>query len=427
MNVAARTRGTPNVALLAASEDARVAPLLGELVRFEVADGGFTLAPATLTEAQAFWDAQGHEPFVPDADVTRDGLPGFDELGFGDAIAVGVKAANLAELSTLLPGVAPDGFAVPFHYYDRFVETATVTAATCAAARADCLDEGRGTALCDRAQALCLPGEGDETMAAHLARVLGDADFASDSPLREACLDSIRHQMRHASVGVDFATALDARVTEVFGGETVRLRSSTNAEDLPGFSGAGLYSSYSAEADDSGDLPSAEIRKVWASVWNWRAFEERAFWNIEHLAVRMGVAVHRSFPDEAANGVLITQNISDPAVAGMYVNVQLGAVPVTNPEDGALPEVFSIVPAPAGSDEPVQVVRQRWSSLSPDAPLLTDAEVTAIYGAAHTVQQHFAPLYGMDPYALALDIEFKLIGPARALVVKQVRPYTVAH
>ena len=100
-------------------------------------------------------------------------------------------------------------------------------------------------------------------------------------------------------------------------------------------------------------------------MWNWRAFEERSFWNIDHLAVRMGVAVHRSLPDETANGVLITQNIADPSVAGFYVNVQLGEVSVTNPEDGALPEVFSVVPAPAGSEQPVQVVRRRWSSPVP--------------------------------------------------------------
>ncbi len=58
------------------------------------------------------------------------------------------------------------------------------------------------------------------------------------------------------------------------GDPKVRLRSSTNAEDLPDFSGAGLYVSHSATA--SGDKSaSVRIREVWASVWRWRAFEER--------------------------------------------------------------------------------------------------------------------------------------------------------
>ena len=65
-------------------------------------------------------------------------------------------------------------------------------------------------------------------------------------------------------------------------------------------------------ASGTSDPASEEVRKVWASVWNWRAFEERAFWNIDHRAVRMGVAVHQAFPDEQVNGVMITRNIADP-------------------------------------------------------------------------------------------------------------------
>ncbi|MFO0745982.1 MAG: PEP/pyruvate-binding domain-containing protein [Myxococcota bacterium] len=196
------------------------------------------------------------------------------------------------------------------------------------------------------------------------------------------------------------------------------MRSSTNAEDLPSFSGAGLYSSYGAQLGTS-DPPSKRVCKTWASVWNWQAFEERAFWNIDHMAVRMGVAVHQAFPDEQANGVLITQNIGDPLTRGIYVNAQLGETSVTNPVGGAIPEIFVITPGPTG----VQVARLRFSSLSPDAPLLSDDEVRALYQAATTTQQHFAPLYDEPADLLALDIEWKLHGPERALFFKQVRPY----
>ena len=85
----------------------------------------------------------------------------------------------------------------------------------------------------------------------------------------------------------------------------------------------------------------------------------------------MSDRAEKAFPDEAANGVLVTRNIADPTVVGMYVNVQQGEVSVTNPEQGELPEVFSIIPAPDG----LQVSRQRYSSLSPDIPLLTEEEV----------------------------------------------------
>jgi pyruvate,water dikinase len=162
------------------------------------------------------------------------------------------------------------------------------------------------------------------------------------------------------------------------------------------------------------------IREVRASVWSWRAFEERGFWGIDHGAVRMAVLALVSFPDEQANGVLITQYTADPNVGGLYVNVQKGETPVTNPGGGLLPEVVSIVPAPAG----FQVARLRYSTLSPGVVLLSDAELGALVYAAMQNQAHFAPLYAQDPGTFALDREFRFHGKARSLYIKQVRPFT---
>ena len=419
VNVAARARGTPNLALLGASADARIAALVGELVRFEVTTSGWSIAETTLAEAEAYWAGRVPEPWTPTADVASDGLPSFGELAFDDSVKVGVKAANLAELSQLLGPQAPQGFAVPFHYYDAFMANAQVSAALCQGAYADCVEEGRAQAVCEGAKQRCVPSA-SESLYAHVDRLLADEVFRGDSAEREASLDNLRWLIRHVPVDAAFGSALDARVAELLGPTTrVRLRSSTNAEDLPDFSGAGLYDSYGAQASGD-DRASEEIRKVWASVWNWRAFEERAFWGIDHRGVRMGVAVHPSYPDEQCNGVLLTTNVADFTVAGFYVNVQKGEVAVTNPADGAIPEVFSIVEAPGGG---VQPIRQRFSTLSPDAPLMTDAEIATLYTAASKVQQHFAPLYGVPAYDFALDLEFKLHGPERQLIIKQARPY----
>jgi hypothetical protein len=420
VNVAARARGTPNLGLIGASDHPAVAPLLDKLVRFEVTPAGFTLAETTLAEAQTFWAKQGDQPpLIPEADVVREGLLGFAEIGFADALAVGPKAANLAELSHVLGAQAPDGFAVPFHYYDAFMGSEGTTPALCTDARADCVQEGRPEAVCDAARARCeASAEAAEPFFALVARLLDDPEVALDTPLREACLDGLRYAIRHADLDASLMADLDARVLGLAGSGPVRLRSSTNCEDLASFSGAGLYDSTTAYASGK-DAASAEIRKVWASVFNFRAFEERAFWNVDQQAVRMGVGVHPAYPEEAANGVLITQNLANPAVVGMYVNVQAGEVSVTNPTDGALPEIFSLVPGPGG----LQVQRQRFSSLSPGLPILSEAEVLALYQAAAKLQVHFAPLYDVNPFVLALDLEFKFHGPDRALIVKQVRPY----
>ncbi len=423
VNVAARARGTPNLALLGASTDPRVAPFLGMRVRFEVKRSEFTIREATVEETDAFWrDRLDRPPIAPVFDVGRDGLIPFADLGFDDAATVGVKAANLAEMLGILPANVPDGFAVPFHYYDTFVTSAQVTPEACVAAGADCQVLGLDTTICSRVEAFCkgTTALNVASLQALITSLQEDPEVATDSVLRSALLAAVRFLFCYLPMDPAFATALDDRVRQQFGAIKVRLRSSSNAEDLPDFSGAGLYTSIGATLG-SKHPPSARICEVWASLWNWKAYEERSFWNVVHASVRMGVGVHNAFPDEQANGVLITQNIADPFAVGMYVNIQKGEVSVTNPEGSETPEVFTIVPGPAG----VQVARQRFSSLSPVTPLLTDAEVLALYKAAAKVQTHFAPLYKMPEYNLALDIEFKFHGPNRDLIVKQVRPYRV--
>ncbi len=425
VNIAARARGTPNLTLLDAGEDPRVQGLIGKLVRFEVTSGGFTLEETTLAEARAHWESQDKEPLVPESNLERVGLPGFDEITFSDWVSVGAKAANLAELANLLADKAPHGFAIPFYYYDQFMRTGLVIETLCTDARADCELEGRTSGICDRANALCVLGsDASDSFRAYAERLMSLGEFVSDTELREAALDSLRYLMRHTEVASDFANALNGRISEVFGDQRARLRSSTNAEDLEDFSGAGLYKSVSAYGSGEGKLASDQVRKVWASVWSFRAFEERSFWNISHLSVHMGVAVNQAFPDEAANGVLITQNIADPTVAGMYVNVQKGEVAVTNPKSGAISEIFSIIPGVEVGK--LQVARLRYSSISPLEPLLRDEEIEALYVASNRVQNHFAKLYRKNPYTLFLDLEFKFHGLERALFIKQARPYLSA-
>jgi hypothetical protein len=99
-----------------------------------------------------------------------------------------------------------------------------------------------------------------------------------------------------------------------------------------------------------------------------------------------------------------------------------GEQSVTNPTRGALPEAFSIIDGPAG----VQVARQRFSTLSPERPLLTDDEVEALHRAAAKAQAHFEPLYELSSGQLILEMEFKLT-PEHVIVFKQARPYTVAR
>ena len=433
VNLAAQARKTPNIAFNGNELPDSLLALCGKLVMLEVKSNSYTIREATLEEAQAFWNKNVREQKTLSFDLSDSGLVDFANLNFKSSKSVGVKAANLAELHKLIPENSPDGFAVPFYHYSHFMDYAQVTEELCGRSFEDCGKEGRASEICTQVKNACVSAlqlaQGTEsaeaskfaTLRSYIENLIAREDFVTDTRLREAVLDNIRYMFKHIPVDKDFGDALDAKVRTLYGEAGVRLRSSTNSEDLEDFNGAGLYKSVKATAREK-DLPSDEIRKVWASVWSFKAFEERTLWNINHMSVQMAVAVHEAYPDEVANGVIITQNIADYSVAGIYANIQVGETSITNPEGGELPEIISIIPSPPPA-RGVQSVLLQHSSLCPDSLILTDGEIYSLYQFVLKIQNRFAVLYDVYSDALALDIEFKVMGKDRKLIFKQVRPY----
>ena len=433
VNLAAQARKTPNIAFNGNELPDSLLALCGKLVMLEVKSNSYTIREATLEEAQAFWNKNVREQKTLSFDLSDSGLVDFANLNFKSSKSVGVKAANLAELHKLIPENSPDGFAVPFYHYSHFMDYAQVTEELCGRSFEDCGKEGRASEICTQVKNACVSAlqlaQGTEsaeaskfaTLRSYIENLIAREDFVTDTRLREAVLDNIRYMFKHIPVDKDFGDALDAKVRTLYGEAGVRLRSSTNSEDLEDFNGAGLYKSVKATAREK-DLPSDEIRKVWASVWSFKAFEERTLWNINHMSVQMAVAVHEAYPDEVANGVIITQNIADYSVAGIYANIQVGETSITNPEGGELPEIISIIPSPPPA-RGVQSVLLQHSSLCPDSLILTDGEIYSLYQFVLKIQNRFAVLYDVYSDALALDIEFKVMGEDRKLIFKQVRPY----
>ena len=437
VNLAAKARKTPNVSFNGNELPDSLLALCGKLVKLDVKANSYTVGEATLEEAQAFWNKNVRNPIKLTYDLSDSGFIDFANLDFKSSKSVGVKAANLAELHKLLPENSPDGFAVPFYHYSNFMDYAQVTEELCGRSFEDCGKEGRASEICTQVKNACISTlrqaqsavsrEAEPAVAprvslrGYITNVIAREDFKTDTRLREAMLDNIRYMFKHIPVEKSFGDALDAKVRTLYGEAGVRLRSSTNSEDLEDFNGAGLYKSVKATAREK-DLPSDEIRKEWASVWSFKVFEERTLWNIDHMSVQMAVAVHEAYPNEVANGVIITQNIADYSVAGIYANIQVGETSITNPEGGELPEIISIIPSPPPA-RGVQSVLLQHSSLSPDSLILTDGEIYRLYQFVQRIQNRFAELYNVYSDALALDIEFKVMGEERKLIFKQVRPY----
>lgn len=108
----------------------------------------------------------------------------------------------------------------------------------------------------------------------------------------------------------------------------VILRSSTNVEDLEGFNGAGLYESKSIELSDCSDERKIEatLKYIWASLWNWRGYQERKLFGIKENHVHMAVLVQPFYGASSVhcNGVAITAHPFRNDFPGALINTQLG-------------------------------------------------------------------------------------------------------
>jgi hypothetical protein len=212
------------------------------------------------------------------------------------------------------------------------------------------------------------------------------------------------------------------RMARNWPGQRVRLRSSSNTEDLPQFNGAGLYSSDGVDAEGTDKNLADGIRGVWASLWRLRAYDEREYYNIDQSSVAMAVLVHEAFPSEKANGVAISRDILDPSDGDrFYINAQVGEALVTNPAPGVASDEFSYSLARLPHIE-----RKSISSLNGGIPVLSDEESNRVACSLASIHAYFRPLIDPDMKNswFAMDIEFKFIGPNRQLVIKQARPYS---
>jgi phosphoenolpyruvate synthase/pyruvate phosphate dikinase len=92
-------------------------------------------------------------------------------------------------------------------------------------------------------------------------------------------------------------------------GKGVFVRSSSNSEDLPNFSGAGLYDSVKNVKTEAKLIEA--LKTVWASLWNFEAYEARVRNYINQRQIYMS-ALFQVGIDMDSGGVLITKDPFDP-------------------------------------------------------------------------------------------------------------------
>ena len=382
VNLKAMQNNTPNAYIRDASSHPDIAPFLGENVYYRVDRDGFEIRAATDEEVDAWFEAiRPSQPQTPVRNLSITEIRPLSQIRFGASDAFGAKTANVAELRRVIPRNSPDGYAIPFYFYDEFMKF---------------------NGLYDQAR-----------------NMMGQALFQSSPLFRDALLRRFQSALEDSPLPAWMTEDVNRLRASWRPNVTLRLRSSTNNEDLEGFNGAGLYSSYT-HGRDEGPLEKS-VKQVWASLWNYRAFEEREFWRIDHFSAAMGVLVHPNYTGEQANGVGVTTNIFDPAWEGHYVNVQVGENLVTNPEAGTIPEEYLIAELLGGSDE-IQYIR--FSNLLPRGEtILTRTQALDLKIKMDMVHNHFRSLYQPSNWSSwAMEVEFKITDDGE-LLVKQARPW----
>jgi hypothetical protein len=376
----------PNAFISKAAELEAVRPLIGKFVFYQVTAEGYKIREATSDEVDAhFVDLRPSKKQVPKQDLSVTRIRPLGDVKFSDASNVGVKAANLATMRTFgfVDGTVPSGFAVPFYFYDEFMKH-----------------------------------NGFDQYAAEL---LAKPEFKQNRDAQELQLEAFRALIVAGKIPSWMMSALDELQKSFPQGSSIRCRSSTNNEDLPGFSGAGLYDSFTHHPLE-GHL-SKSIKQVYASLWNFRAFEERDFYRVDHFATAMGVLVHANFKGELANGVAVTDDILYQTKGHYYLNTQVGEDLVTNPNEASIPEEILL---DWWNIRDNQLIRN--SNRSADSKsLLSPSHLEQLRDYLATVHAKFAKLYGtsLEDENFSMEIEFKITKQGK-LVIKQARPWVYA-
>ena len=241
------------------------------------------------------------------------------------------------------------------------------------------------------------------------------------TPLRVRWLDSVRLGIQAHPVDPALVREVRERMRTLAPDSRWILRSSTNAEDRAGFTGAGLYRSIRVEAGADAAQIAAAIAEVWASVWLQGAFEERAWFRVDHAAVGMAILVQPFVDGASANGVAITANPFTEQRPGFFINAQTTAGSVTGASGNEVPEQHLLYHY-SGVFESELLSR---SSRMGGATLLGEADLKALDEVLSRLHDHF--MREWRHRANAVDVEFLIAGADRHVVVLQARPYHVVY
>jgi len=311
---------------------------------------------------------------------------------------VGPKGANLGELRFAFGEAVPDGFVIPFGAFRRVLDQP--------------IEPGGPSAW----------NYMKERYAA-IKRASGEDKKQQTA----AMLERLRSWIRNVDPGPSFEAQLRWNLEQQFRtGEGVFVRSDTNVEDLPGFTGAGLNKTIPNVVGYDAILQA--IREVWASPFSDRAFSWRQGHMDKPEYVFPSVVVQRAFASEKS-GVLVTADLERGEDSYLTVAVNEG---VGGAVDGQSAESLRIdmntgevtVLSQAAASERVVLAPEGGVVRRPASGadrILEPGEIKQLMAFSKQVPARFPSLRTMTGESVPADIEFAFKNGKLALL--QIRPF----
>ena len=406
MQLLARNLGIPNVVV-----DDRLLPTLrdhlGERVVLAVTPGGRVILAADGPRWDDVFDAGRQtaevtiRPDLAKLELGTTALLDLHALRTDDAgRRVGPKAANLGELAHYYPKAVSPGLVIPFGVFRQLLDRP--------------IEAGGPSAF--------------DWMRDEYARLDDIEDESRRRRETQAMLARLREWITTTDPGPAFRERLRRRLVETFDSAAtpgVFVRSDTNVEDLPGFTGAGLNRTVANVVGFEAILDA--IRTVWASPFTERAHAWRQARMEEPEHVYPAVLLQQTVPADKS-GVMVTVDMDrgDPDWLTIAANQGVGGV-----VSGQAAEELRVhrrtgeVRLLAQATAPTQVRpdpaggMRRLPADAPDA-LLQPAEIERLRRLANDVEARFPLPKTGDGGTPPADIEFGFDDGRLALF--QIRP-----
>ncbi len=311
-----------------------------------------------------------------------------ETTGADSGVRSGPKAANLGELKRFFPSRVAPGIVIPFGVYHWHASRKDAT----------------GESVLDRVK----------TSFEEAARMR--AGGASPDQVRDYMrpkLKEIRSAIRGMKLDSAFSAELLKKMRLVFGEDGkygVFVRSDTNAEDLPQFTGAGLNLTVPNVVGSEKILEA--IKEVWASPYEERAYEWRSQALVSSAEVYPSVVLLKSVGNDKS-GVIATANLETLDMSELTVNTSEGVAAVV---DGGVAE--SLLLKKNGEVRLLAQARAPYRKLLSERGgfvflpttgsdyVLSEADIAQVRQLADEVRSKFPPEKDAQGNLLPWDIEF---------------------